>query len=1492
MQQQQGTDELPQATKGANGAGENTTNYNTPTTKEPLSDPMQHLIITPLHCICKICMTGETKKVAILPIQQHQVRKHFKNVHANIFDLGRFNNVSISLEAAKLLATKGGWKDQIETPQRKETHTVCTACNATFGRKSHHFKRHTLKSSTCNESTKDRRECVQLICGGWFPIPTTANITTTPPNQQLQHFPSSLDRNSRMPKATCTTLSQYEIALEPFVAERTNVGSWAQVLLTAVSMHGETFGDYIKTTLEMIFAAQKSPDPVLAILNKCADMYADCFPSIVTLIPGNILGTVQNFNSASIDDSQNYRSVFSARHSYARVKSYFHHLFAFLFVRQCPLLQPYIDVINENTASFSVEDSFQYAFIPCLLYDLAREVPPQLGVNTWLLEHAQLYCFRLSGGQPILDGYGWGATKLSSALHAVRAGVCGMMITEQFTTDTGLRQANEYAKEVRDCVFVNIISRWICWLREQDKTQMNARSIYYDPMENIIIDGIMFKKEIYSNLIPRIYQLFHKQFELFFKGDEWKHVLDLTKGVEMINWYNFDFKVEGCNPMLIELNEESSGDIEKLCALLELSLFGLGLGSSRLEQVSNISTTAFAWGYDCLYYGMTSRKRGSIKAKSGDLEEHKLPLCIERCLFLTRLIFANMPGLTFGSKQLFPTLPSKRYTMMHLVRSIFELKPDVGETIQVRHLFHSILNILYPDGVSEYGLMITMPGLCEMCHHSPETGRLKYSGKLLFWKQQAYFDYHFHLGDRTRATGNKIIPQSPCLESDLLDILKMVFGADATFRSKKQKEAMLSVLNKRNNHHAVLLGCGAGKTLLALAPTLDAHMRGRVPTMTILVAPHINLVGHQQGHIQSLLSKVNSDIDNNNINVEYFTDFGPTLPPSLSDDSLPHIVVVSITAFARLLRYHSNKIQFWYEQGKLGDIFVDEIQLITSEGTIRTDYEYLQKMASIGAPVTVLSGSLSSVILGVLANYLGLTSSTTPINIISANDLVGDHFNFEVRSKPRYNVDGVVDYAKQRVRDCHIHILCATTRTAEQIYEKLKDDPTVSCITGQHASNEKMNVADQWRRGEISVLISTTCALVGNENGKCRHIMIVDQIYDLSNLLQAMGRLRVEQGGQDSFVTQFLSEEEMENEAATMTATTKKINDLRNMGLEIDDVVDEVKMQLTPGGYSSLFKRKGCLLKNLSDVFGGKRDYDCKRCTNCDYFYNTSRAIIRHVPAFLQPKQPSITDHNNNEMEPEPFGSNSNDDAGGGEVDTPINNLNSNEDSRHTDKTSTTSTATITKRDKPPTQRLAKLAEKHQKRIGDNTETESRHTKVKKTSHQCHAFKLGGNPRLQQLTSAARKKEGLQNSIASEAETKLRMARKKCFQCKTTQCDGVQCFVGRSRNCYNCFGQHYRNVCPFKVVEQQEVDKEGTKIKRWVGNRDMTNFMSEKSRGCVICFDPECTEISFDPDKPHQAQKRIKGALFKKIQGEETFLDTVKRCYATTESRNIFLAGM
>ena len=68
--------------------------------------------------------------------------------------------------------------------------------------------------------------------------------------------------------------------------------------------------------------------------------------------------------------------------------------------------------------------------------------------------------------------------------------------------------------------------------------------------------------------------------------------------------------------------------------------------------------------------------------------------------------------------------------------------------------------------------------------------------------------------------------------------------------------------------------------------------------------------------------------------------------------------------------------------------------------------------------------------------------------------------------------------------------------------------------------------------------------------------------------------------------------------------------------------------------------------------------------------------------------------------------------------------------------------------------------------------------------------------------------------------------------------------------------------------------------------------MQEKNRGCVICFDPDCQETSFDINKPHLAKKRIRGALFKVRRGGENFLQTLQRCYATDESRDKFFACM
>ena len=749
--------------------------------RQLLTDPMPHLIVTPLHSICKICYANDTeRKHSVTSTSPKYIRLHYKTHHQDQFELGKFNNISIRLAAAKLAATNGGWKEQLlrDDPSLVETHTICTNCNTSFGKRGKNYARHLKKNDKCSEASKKRGSCIQLICGGWFPIPPDS--ATNP--SQVNNTPSSLDITCRMPKASCSPIGHYANLLMPFLDEASDIGSWPNVLILSLSKYGAHFGEYVKSTLQQIVSAN---DPVLSLLNQCADKYADHFQSIAALIPGNILGTVQNFVSASVDDAKNYRAVFSARHSYTPIKSYLHHLFAFLFIRKCPILQPYIDHINDPSTPFSVDQSFQYAIIPSLLYDLANEVTVQFGQNTWLLEHAQLYCFRLlPNGQPCLNKPGWSAGKLSSALHAVRAGICGKMATETFSTETGLAPAQNHAESIRDCIFVNMISRWIRGLRDQDRNSMNSRSILYDAMENIIIDGILFKKEIYSNLVPILYNLFYEQFESFFRGDDWKEALNLGKGVSMNNWFKCNFDVEGTDLSALDLKQDAeSKDIEKLCSILELTLFGLGLGAARLEQVSHISLTAFQWNYNCFYYGMGSLKKGSISAKPSDIEEHKLPSCLDRCLLLTRIIFSKMHWLNFEHKQLFPTLPKRKFFMTHLVRSIFKLDRNVCETIHVRHLFHSILNILYPDGIDNYGSTISMPGLSSMSHHTQQTASASYSTQFAYWKERFYLDFHHHLGCPTIVSENKIVPQAPRLDADALDVLKMVFSINASFRS-------------------------------------------------------------------------------------------------------------------------------------------------------------------------------------------------------------------------------------------------------------------------------------------------------------------------------------------------------------------------------------------------------------------------------------------------------------------------------------------------------------------------------------------------------------------------------------------------------------------------------------------------------------------------------------------------------------------------------------
>lgn len=347
------------------------------------------------------------------------------------------------------------------------------------------------------------------------------------------------------------------------------------------------------------------------------------------------------------------------------------------------------------------------------------------------------------------------------------------------------------------------------------------------------------------------------------------------------------------------------------------------------------------------------------------------------------------------------------------------------------------------------------------------------------------------------------------------------------------------------------------------------------------------------------------------------------LPSDLSDPhELPDIMVMSIPAFTNLLSYHKSQLQEWSNMGQLRHIIIDEVQTLSGESAIRVEYENLQQASTIGVPMTLLSGSLTKDVLLGFTDYYRLTNDKVPdIVTIQGGDLVGTHFNFEVI--PTLQTGVIVSYASRRVASSQIHIICSTVSSAQSIYEELEQQAsgiTVQVLVGSDDRSTKMQVAKDWRDGKLDILITSTCALMGNENRNCKHIFIVDLIYDMSNLLQAIGRLRKEQGGVNTVVTQFASSEKMANKKLVEESTKAKLESLSNMGALREASVDSATSILTMKGLVNFFNKKGCLLRNLSMEFGYMRDEDCKRCTNCDKVYGTTNATIQGIsPEFPYP---------------------------------------------------------------------------------------------------------------------------------------------------------------------------------------------------------------------------------------------------------------------------------
>jgi hypothetical protein len=273
-------------------------------------------------------------------------------------------------------------------------------------------------------------------------------------------------------------------------------------------------------------------------------------------------------------------------------------------------------------------------------------------------------------------------------------------------------------------------------------------------------------------------------------------------------------------------------------------------------------------------------------------------------------------------------------------------------------------------------------------------------------------------------------------------------------------------------------------------------------------------------HLHSALSlEIDTTMD---MDIVGFTseDMGQNqLPPCFRDrQSLPDLCFLTLDALVKLVSSHSLRIKEWVAAGLIHRIVIDEVHTVFGE-RYRSAYEVLPKLASLNIPVTTMSGSLPPGFRDNLFCHLGMCDPRTveQVKVVESENLLGvfpPGFQFIVEEVQHHLVRAThvaSELLKEKPRT-GVHIIVSSKANACEVFETLSSPQCKGkLVTADTSSEDEASIAKEWSKGSFQLLVSTTSALVGNENSACRHVLVVGYLFNLINIVQAVGRLRPSQ---------------------------------------------------------------------------------------------------------------------------------------------------------------------------------------------------------------------------------------------------------------------------------------------------------------------------------------------------------------------------------------------
>jgi hypothetical protein len=252
-----------------------------------------------------------------------------------------------------------------------------------------------------------------------------------------------------------------------------------------------------------------------------------------------------------------------------------------------------------------------------------------------------------------------------------------------------------------------------------------------------------------------------------------------------------------------------------------------------------------------------------------------------------------------------------------------------------------------------------------------------------------------------------------------------------------------------------------------------------------------------------------------------------------------------------------------------------------------------------------MSGTVPRPLVPLLLRHMGMSyfDRMEDVDIVDSEDSLGNFpldFEFSAGQYKKSVVAAAVrvETLLRKENDQGIHVLVSSKAVGEKLFEMLQ--PICNCrwVTSASTLEQQTMIALDWSQGRFEVLISTSIALVGNENGKCRHVVIVGYMYTLVNVIQAMGRLRPEQrqgGASVGIFLPLISEEQLVRQQQDDLLSFEL---LRQRKLIAEDRQLHTRVLTSRGIYDWLVVETGCRIQNLARRIGQVRQA-CRICDAC-----------------------------------------------------------------------------------------------------------------------------------------------------------------------------------------------------------------------------------------------------------------------------------------------------